>query len=287
MSENYQIIEGMIQGSQEWHDLRKTKITATDACAIMGVSPWKTPLKLYNEKISQENNNFVNDAMKRGIELEPIARDLFCLKTGLTVYPKVVVNDWLMASLDGMSECGKYIVEIKCSGEKDHLIALSEKVPDHYYPQLQHQIYVCNVDFAYYFSFDGLDGCIVKVERDDKYISKMIKEEKKFYDCLINKEPPEPNENDYIERDDELWDIYASQWKNTIQKIKELELQEKELRNELIYLSGESNSKGAGISLCKINRKGSVDYSKIPELMNVDLEQYRKPQSTCWRINSY
>jgi putative phage-type endonuclease len=279
------ILKDMIQGSPEWHALRKIKITATDAPIIMGVSKWKTKRQLYNEKISQEDNSFVTERMQRGIDLEPLARDLFTLKTGIVVEPAIIVQDWTMASLDGLSSCGEHILEIKCPGETDHNIALNAKIPDHYYPQVQHQIYVSNLEFLNYFSFDGLDGVIVKVERDDKYIEKMIEEEKKFYDCIINRTPPESDENDYIERYDELWEIYASQYKSVNQKMKELELQEKELREELISLSGQSNSKGAGISLCQIQRKGNVDYSKIPELKNVDLEKYRKPHSSSWRIN--
>ncbi len=272
------------QGTDEWLDLRKTKITATDASVIMGASHWKTRIQLYHEKLSQENNTFVNERMQRGINLEPIARDLFTLQTGIFVQPKVVVKDWAMASLDGISACGKYIVEIKCPGSKDHAIALQGKVPDHYYPQLQHQMYVCGVQFAYYFSFDGVDGVLVELVRDPYYLEKMIDEEKKFYECLINKIPPEHSESDYIERNDDLWKQCASSWKLVNDSMKELEKEEEELRKQLIFLSGESNTKGSGISLCQIQRKGNVDYAKIPQLKGIDLDQYRKSSSNSWRI---
>lgn len=279
-------LDEIVQGSDEWHQLRKNKITATDACIIMGSSHWKTRIQLYNEKISEEINTFSNQRMQRGIELEPIARALFEIQSGFTVYPKVIVKDWAMSSVDGISLCGKYLVEIKCPGEKDHAIALSGKVPDHYYPQLQHQMWVCDLEIMFYYSFDGNDGVIVEVLRDQEYIDKMIEEEYKFYQCLINRIPPEPLQDEYIERDDELWNTYASQWKLVMKEIKGLEIQEKELRNELIYLSGESNTKGAGISLCQVQRKGNLDYSKIPELKNLDLEKYRKPSISSWRITS-
>lgn len=272
-----------IQGTDEWLALRKTKITATDASVIMGSSPWKTKIQLYEEKISQENNTFMNERMQRGLDLEPIARDLFTIQTGIEVNPIVVIKDWTMASLDGISACGKYIVEIKCPGEKDHAIALSGKIPDHYYPQLQHQMYVANVQFAYYFSFDGTDGVYLQLVRDPNYIEKLIHEEKKFYDCLINKTPPEGN---YKERNDPLWEQCSIQWKSLVQQIKSLEKKEEEIRKQLIFLSGESNTKGAGISLCQIQKKGNVDYSKIPELKNIDLDQYRKSESTYWKISS-
>lgn len=274
----------MIQGTPEWHALRKTKITATDSAIIMGVNPWKTRTQLYYEKLSNEPPMAPNARMQRGIDLEPVARDLFILQYGIHVEPKVVIKDWAMASLDGIDETGKYVIEIKCPGEKDHAIAFSGKVPDHYYPQLQHQMYVCDVEEMYYFSFDGVDGVTVRVKRDDEYISKMVEEEKKFYDCLINKTPPEPLESDYIERNDPLWASYASHWAEVNSQIKDLEKIEEELRKELIFISGESNSKGAGISLCQVERKGNVDYTKIPELKGVDLDKYRKGSINSWRI---
>lgn len=178
------------QGTTQWLDLRKTKITATDASVIIGAYPWKTAHQLYHEKISDTHNTYTNSAMQRGIDLEPMARDLFMLETGIDVSPAVIVRDWAMASLDGISSCGKYVVEIKCPGKKTHEIALSGKIPDYYYPQLQHQMYVCDVDEMYYYSFDGMNGVVVVVVRDDEFIEKMIVAEKHFYDCIINKIPP-------------------------------------------------------------------------------------------------
>jgi putative phage-type endonuclease len=276
----------MEQGSAEWHALRKNKITATDAPIIMGVSPWKSRFQLYHEKLSPTKQLTINDRMQRGTELEPIARDLFNIQSGFLLVPGIVVRDWAMASLDGISDDGRTIVEIKCPGEKDHALALEGKIPDKYYPQLQHQMYVAGVNSMYYFSFDGLDGVYTLVKRDDEYIEKMIIEEKKLYDCLINKTPPEKDENDYIERDDDLWKQCASRWISINTSLRELEKEEERLRQQLILLSGESNSKGAGISLCQIKRKGNIEYSKIPQLKSVDLEIYRKPSIDSWRLVS-
>jgi putative phage-type endonuclease len=279
-----EILNDLKQGTSEWFDLRKSKITATDAVAIMGVSPWKTKYQLYQEKKSNSTPSFVNEGMKSGIELEPLARSLFVLKTGLFVEPKVVVKDWAMASLDGIDPSNKHVVEIKCSGEKYHQLAMQGKIPDHYYPQLQHQMYVCDVESMDYFSFDGIDGITVKVKRDEEYIAKMIEEELKFFECLKNNTPPENEKADYIERNDSLWQQCASKWISVSESLKELEKEEQQLREQLIFLSGESNTKGAGISLCQVQRKGNIDYSKIPELSSIDLEKFRKKSTSSWRI---
>ena len=68
------------------------------------------------------------------------------------------------------------------------------------------------------------------------------------------------------------------------QDIARQEEQEERWRNQLIFLSGGSNSKGGGISLCQVSRKGAVDYAKVPELRGVNLEPYRKASSISWRI---
>lgn len=284
MTEATQILEEIQQGTDEWLSLRKTKITATDSCVIMGASHWKTKIQLYHEKVSESSQPIPTEKMQRGIDLEPIARDLFILQTGIQVEPKIIIKDWAMASLDGIDYLGHNIVEIKCPGEKDHAVAVSGKVPDHYYPQLQHQMYVCDLAFAYYFSFDGIDGVLIKVERDEEYIAKMVEEEFKFYQCLINKTPPELSEGDYIERNDPIWEQCALRWKFVTNSIKELEKEEEEIRKQLIFLSGELNAKGAGISLCQVTRKGLINYSKIECLKSMDLELYRNPSITSWRI---
>lgn len=280
-------LESIEQGTPEWHALRKTKITATDATVIMGANHWKTRIQLYHEKLSDDAPTPPNERMQRGLDLEPIARSLFTIQTGISVEPAILVKDWAMASLDGMSADGMHIVEIKCPGDKDHNIALSGKVPAHYYPQLQHQMYVADLNETYYFSFDGVDGIVVKVTRDEEYIAKMIQEERAFYEYLMNKTPPPVSENEYVERDDKEWEQFALRWKSVTESIKSLEKEEEELRSRLVSLSGPYNTKGAGVSLCQIQRKGNVDYTKIPELRSVDLETYRKSPITSWRVTSY
>lgn len=275
-----------IQGTSEWLALRKTKITATDAAVIMGANHWKTKIQLYHEKVGNDVKPlYINERMQRGIDLEPVARNLFNLQTGWNMQPTVVINDWAMASLDGQDQDTGTILEIKCPGEKDHAEALSGRVPAHYYPQLQHQMWVSGTFIGYYFSFDGIDGVTVKVLRDEEYIQNMIPKLYEFYLCIKNETPPAPDENDYVEKDDEIWRQCALKWLTTQQKIKLLEKEAEELKQQLIFLSGESNARGAGISLCQVTRKGTIQYAKAPQLKGVDLEYLRSPSTTYWKLS--
>lgn len=173
------------QGSQDWLELRKTKITATDAAVILGENPWKTAETLFLEKTGQLECVKKSKAMQRGLDLEPIARKLFKVQTRLEMHPQVIVKGFLMASLDGMTEDKKTAVEIKCPGPKDHFFAEDKTVPPYYFAQLQHQMFVADLPKIYYYSFDGLDGIYFEVPRDDAYIENMLEKERAFYEKML------------------------------------------------------------------------------------------------------
>ena len=180
------LLVGIKQNTPEWLQWRKGKICASDAPIIMGVSPYKNVDKLIDEKVRCYEQH-VTYYMQRGKDLESIALGKFEQETGLIMFPMVGVHDsidWMAASFDGVSICRKFIIEIKAPGKKDHALALQGKVPEKYYPQVQHQICVSDVEFAYYYSFDGENGVTIKVDRDEKFIEKMVDMERDFWDTL-------------------------------------------------------------------------------------------------------
>ena len=182
----------MKQGSQEWLDFRKNKIGASDAPVIMGVSPWKKPLTLWEEKMGLKKEKVNSYFMQRGLHLEASARLYFNAMMGLNTQPDMSINfnyPWMIASLDGYDPNKNVAVEIKCPGKEDHKLALQGKIPEKYYPQLQHQMAVMELNSIYYLSFDGKSGPIIHVNRNQYYIDQMIKKEEKFYQCLIDFSP--------------------------------------------------------------------------------------------------
>lgn len=280
-------MSALIQQTEEWLEFRKNKIGASDASVIMETSPWKTPYQLWCEKMGLNPDLKATSAMKRGVELEDQARLMFSLDTGISVSPKVIVHptyNWMMASMDGVSDDNKQAVEIKCPGQEDHAKALQGVAPEKYVAQLQHQLEVLGLDELYYYSFDGEYGVALKVYRDDRFIKKMLKKEEEFYECMQSFTAPKFTNRDYNERSDDLWLAASLRWKSAVAQQKALEFQEKELRESLICMSNGQNTKGGGVSVSKILRKGNVDYAKVPELNGVDLEQYRKGSSEYWKI---
>lgn len=280
-------MSALIQQTPEWLEMRKNKIGASDAPVIMGVSPWMTPYALWEEKLGIRKGRPQNEAMRRGLELEEMARKSFEEKTGIIVFPQVVFhpeNEWMMASLDGMDIEQKHIVEIKCANSEDHEHAKQGKIPDKYFPQLQHQLEVTGLDTAFYYSFDGKEGVVVECHRNTKYIRDLVDEEKAFWSCMQNFVAPKLSERDYTIREDDVWTMCAEQWKSAQKGLIELEKKEKELRDLLISMTNGTNVKGAGITVSKVVRKGNIDYAKVTELKGVNLEPYRKEPIEFWRI---
>lgn len=282
------IIEDMEQGSEKWLKWRRTKITGTDASCIMGLNPWETAIQRWEKKLGFTPESEVTPAMQRGMDLEPIAREYFNEKRGITFSPCIVEHEsinWMAASLDGYHNGPiKSVLEIKCPGQADHQSALIGVVPKKYYPQLQHQLAVTGCDVLYYFSFDGKNGVTIEVPRYDEYIDKLIEAEKAFYKCLVTCTPPELSERDYISRDDRQWGLATLNWKMAKEDLDLAIKIEASMRKELIEVSQSRNSKGCGVKVQKIMRSGLIDYSKIQELEGVDLDSYRKPASESWRI---
>ena len=287
-SESYDILD-LEQGTPEWLETRRCKIGASDAPVIMGVSPWKTPWQLWDSKLKGDSST-QNFAMKRGVSMEPEIRRQYENETGKCFFPVVVQSikhPWMIASLDGLSEDMRYAIEIKCAGQNDHDCAKSGGVPEHYYPQLQHQLAVCGLASLNYVSChykDINDMAIVYVKRDDSYIETMIEREKEFYNCLKNKIAPPFAEKDYIEHNDAEWLLCANEWKRIKGLISIYETQEKSMRQLLIKKAHGHNCRGAGLRMSKMTRKGAVSYANIPELKDIDLEVYRSESVEYWKI---
>ncbi len=281
------IIEGIEQNTPEWLEFRKGKIGASDTPIIMGVSPFSTVLQLWERKMGILPEQPENFAMATGKELEKLARWVFEEGKGMEFPPAIVQHkeyDWLISSLDGLSKCRKYALEIKCPGQKDHESALKGIIPDKYYPQLQHQLEVTGFDMISYFSYDGKENACIEVQRDQPYIDKMMIELKKFHKCMLTCTPPELTERDYNIRIDEECKIAVENWREAKGHLEFWTEEEKRFRNEMIAISPYQNWKGFGVKVQKITRAGSVQYYEIPALQGVDLDQYRKPPSESWRI---
>jgi putative phage-type endonuclease len=275
------------QGSAEWLALRKTKITSTDVAVIMGLNPWKTQYRLWQEKLDLVPPQEVTEKMKEGSKLEPIARGIYNQTYGTFFSPAVAVEGIFMASLDGiqtnMAE-GYQVMEIKC-GDKAFKDAQNGIYADYYKAQMQQALYVIDGETCVYLAYKDGWNVVLKVNRDQEFIDRMIPECEAFYKCLMTWTPPPMTEKDYVINDNPQ--IQESMEK-CLQLQKDIKYLEKALEQEksfLIAAAGQSSMKSGSGKITRILRRGSVDYSSMPQLQGVDLEPYRKAPIESWRIS--
>ena len=137
------------QGTEQWHHLRKGKITGTTLKAIMG-TPKARQDALYEviaERLTVGVDMDYENPMDRGIRLEPDAISLFEFESGKTVekcgYCEDDENTLIGYSPDGLIGEDED-VEVKCMGGKNHVkMWLTNEVPDEYYWQVV-QAFVVN-----------------------------------------------------------------------------------------------------------------------------------------------
>jgi len=285
------------QGSDEWKKWRKSKITASEIAIILGESKWSTPHELWKNKVGFSSDSKDNWAMKRGRDLEPIVRDWFNFEKDARFMPEVLNHSeihWAAASLDGIDRefDGGCVLEIKCPGREDHETAKSGKIPKHYYPQLQWQLFVANLEKSYYVSFFDDDYQIVEVLFDPDYIAMILPKVAEFYRCVSEMEEPEYSENDYFPITEDRFFELAQEWIEAKKQKDHYAKLEKELKEKLCDFTDDSNCCGGGIKMTRVNRE-TMDWKKLwddvikkyPEVeINFSLDQYKNDGIGFWKI---
>lgn len=116
------------QKTPEWQTLRlKYPLTASEAQAI-GVAGsgletlvWEKMAERYS---SQSREQFADENIERGVELEPLAIQMYELQTGQKVTPVGFVTNEEVSNVGGASPDGLILpnglVEIKCFQDKKH-----------------------------------------------------------------------------------------------------------------------------------------------------------------------
>lgn len=144
------------QRTPEWYEVRRGLMTASDAAAALGIPPFKSyrgdPRKeLLKKKL--DNAPLQGMFLVHGVKYEDEARDAAmealgetCFDFGLLVHPE---HTWLAASPDGITARGA-CVEIKCPMKRKIVVG---EIPHHYYPQVQCQMEVCNMDLTYFIEY--------------------------------------------------------------------------------------------------------------------------------------
>lgn len=283
----------LVQGSPEWLAFRKKHIGSSDAPVIMGVSPWKTPFQLWQEKTGFEDHNLENRNTAYGRAMEPVAKAAYETETqdfvSCEVEDTIVIHKvipYVMASLDGIAMLQDLPIEIKNCSHEDHLLAKEGLIPEKYYPQVQHQLACTDRPKMHYVSYHKGDLAIVNVYRDEKYISKLLKKEVEFWEQVKNLDPPKLQDGDYVQKGhDPEWLALEEELLDIMSKQDVLEARSKELREQMKAIADGQSIAGKNLRYQRIVKPGNIDYKSIPELGSVDLEQYRKNPIVLYRVD--
>ncbi len=274
--------------SKDWLAWRKTIITATDCPAILGISPYTTAYQAWQYKHDLIKPQASNAAMENGKRLEPIARDRFIVEFGIYMEPECVESEefnFLGASLDGISECRKYILEIKCNGHDRHEQVRKGIIPDFHIAQMQHQLLVTGAEKCFYYSFHRDEGVCIEVLPDPLFVQDFLPKARAFWKNVAFFEAPALSDRDYRDMNNNLsWKDLSAKYQEIDSNLKMLEEKKDYIRKELISLCADQPSMGNGVKVIKTTTKGRVDYDMIPELQAVNVDQYRKKPSDSWKI---
>ena len=194
----------MRQGSKEWHAWRRQGVGASEVAAVRNESPWSDPYKLWLEKTGRSEGVKENWAMRRGKKYEEEARQAFIKATCFPMTPKCMEHPeypFIRASLDGISDDGTAILEIKCPGKAVFEEVAKGDIPIKYYSQVQMQLEVSGAETAYFWAYDIQNYCgyLAVTEKNVPYIEETIEMIKDFWDKVLMDIPPLEETDEHLE----------------------------------------------------------------------------------------
>ena len=268
----------LVQGSAEWHTHRLTMRNASESAAVLGISPWMTPYQLWLLKTGRKTQP-TTAAMAHGTAMEPAARSAYELQTGNVMQPLVLQDGDYSASLDGITLQGDLIVEVKCPfrGRTSALWQEVEagEIPGHYAAQVQHQMMVSGATVAHLWVFDGEQGLLRTIERDEGAMAAIRAAWDALQLFLDSDTPPPLVDADTVQREDARWVKAAQAYAQAKQAAVASDEVLDRAKEILVALSEHPREQGAGVSVTRYWKAGSVDYKRVVELRGVDLELYR------------
>ena len=172
---------------EKWLELRKQGIGGSDAGAVCGVNPYSSPMKVFQDKTSDETEEIDNEAVRQGNDLEDYVAQRFMEAAGKKVrrsnvmycneeYPFMLANvDRLVIGEDAGLECktvSAYNEDKWKNGE----------IPLHYILQCYHYMAVTGKKVWYLAAVIlGREFICKKLVWDDGLIGSLIEVEKSFW----------------------------------------------------------------------------------------------------------
>ena len=254
--------------NEGWLEQRRRGIGGSDVAAIMGLSPWKSPLEVWMEKTGKMDSPDLsgNEPVAMGNELEGDVLEMYKRRHPKSRVQRVnavlssVARPWAQASLDGIvrdHELGWGVLEIKTGSRESEW---TDGVPLHYLTQVTHYLSVTGYPFADVAALIGDYGLHYheyRVMRDDDDLQAVVESVDEFWADYVEKDAMPPyisslpsegkalhelykhSDGEMEPRDAERTEKLAALMLNLSAKVQESTSQKLAASNELKRLVGE------------------------------------------------
>ena len=190
---------------EEWLKVRKLGLGGSDMAAVLGLSPWRSPIDVWLDKTSDTVEEKESEPMYWGNVLEEVVAQEFAKRSGYKVrnnnftlqseaYPYLLANiDREIVGLDAGLEC-KTANAFKAN-EWD-----GDNVPDAYYIQCQHYMAVTGKSSWWIAALIGGNTFVYKeIKRNEEVIRAIIDTGREFWHLVETKTMPAPDDTKQCE----------------------------------------------------------------------------------------
>lgn len=171
----------LTQGSAEWHRVRATRFTASEAPAMMAVSKYQTRTQLLNQKatgLTPDVSEHQQRIFDKGHAAEAAARPIAERIVGEELFPVTCEDDdgRLLASMDGLTMLEDIGFEHKLWNQKLAEQVMAGELEPHYTVQMDQQMLVSGAEKILFMCSDGTeDNCVwLWYDRDEKAIEALL-----------------------------------------------------------------------------------------------------------------
>ena len=271
------------QGTHEWLAYRLNGVGGSDIASIIEADgAFKNRKEVLMEKLGQtkELTEYQKTIFKDGHEWESLVRDRLN-QQGFNFIPAVVestVDPRFFASLDGMDVEREILLEVKSVTNMDRFKAYCENIPAHYVAQVQWQMFCTGYNHTMVAFVCQGEVAVKEVAPDFDLQSKLVVEATAFLqelDGIKAGTMPAPVQQISTPDMERLFALKSASAEAS-KALDALDAQIKELAEKILADHQATHVQSPFLTVQWCEREGAVDYKKIPELVNIDLNQYRK-----------
>ena len=313
MKKNINAIDTRGMTREEWLKARLIGIGGSDAGAIAGLNPYRSPVSVWADKTGRTKDSPDNDAMRIGRDLEDYVARRWCEKTGKKCHRRNAIlidpeRPFIIANVDRLVTGEDAGLEIKTASPYAADQWKDDSIPPSYEVQCHHYMAVTGAERWYIgvLIWPHIETRVI--ERDEDIIKNLIKIEQDFWNDYVVKDkmPPADGSEDCGELiasfypEGEIKDTPADleRFKDKFERISEIDAmthqlsQEKETIKQQIQMAMQDNEIGVcdgwKVSWKNTKPRVSLDTKAFkkdnPRLFEKIFEKYKKTGKSARRF---